>query len=276
MIIHAARTESLLYVLFRNAKISRGKRGALMRMGTWKRGAVWLLAEVLAIALVSSRAACAPVKTCLRAEFQGEVRAGQEWNAVLGQGWVFRIVPIAGYSGWDLVVDRDPPAGYPDALMLATLPYDSINEREIGTTFGLRAQDAIGWNPRSFRFFTGTAQFREAQQRFRQLAAGKASTPAPDNSVAMRRLLQLRESASTGEMRILDARLVPGTRDPKPFAQGWALAFSRTPHEIDPLPPGQAGTDGSLVWMRFALTLWLPDGWKSSPRIHPVRAPCPE
>ena len=70
----------------------------------------------------------------------------------------------AAYSGWDMVVDRIPPAGFPDALYLATPPYNSINQREIGTTYGLRAQDAIGWNPRSFRFLTDPAAFREAQQ----------------------------------------------------------------------------------------------------------------
>src|ERR1700738_1509554 len=77
--------------------------------------------------------------SCRKVVLKGEVNAGQVWKAALGQGWVFRIQPIqpgpAGYSGWDLVVDRDPPVGYPDALLLATPPYDSINEREIGTTF---------------------------------------------------------------------------------------------------------------------------------------------
>lgn len=85
---------------------------------------------------------------CHRLDLQGEVRAAQEWRTAIGQGWVLQLLPIASphneYSGWDLVVDQDPPAGYPDALLLATLPYNSINEREIGTTFGLRAQDAIG------------------------------------------------------------------------------------------------------------------------------------
>ena len=91
----------------------------------------------------------------------------------------------AAYSGWDLVVDREPAAGFPDALLLATLPYNSINEREIGTTFGLRAQDAIGWNPRSFRFIVTPSDFREAQQLFRSLSAnarpaiGESGDPRP-------------------------------------------------------------------------------------------------
>ena len=121
----------------------------------------------------------------------------------LGQGWTFRVLPIpplaAGYSGWDLVVDRDPPAGYPDALPLATLPYNSINEREVGTTFGLRAQDAAGWNPRSFRF-TDPAEFRKAQQWFRQPGAVPEAVHGatkPDTAEIMRHLLQHEEGASS-------------------------------------------------------------------------------
>ena len=95
---------------------------------------------------------------CEKLELLGEVHAAQEWKAAFGEGWVFRLIPIhpgnAGYSGWDLVVDREAGAGFPDALLLATPPYRSINEREVGTTFGVRAQDAIGWNPRSFHFLT--------------------------------------------------------------------------------------------------------------------------
>src|SRR5215472_16512677 len=131
---------------------------------------------VMCVGFALGHALAAPQRFCQRVTLQGEVNSGQQWQASLGQGWVFRILPIPplpeDYSGWDLVVDRDPPAGYPDALLLATLPYNSINEREIATTFGLRAQDAIGWNPRSFHFLTGVGQFRQAQQWFRQIASG--------------------------------------------------------------------------------------------------------
>src|SRR5579871_207645 len=110
---------------------------------TWKSRCTFFV--MLAVALC--RAAASPPPSCQRVVLEGQVSAGQQWQAILGQGWVFRILPITAsssdYTGWDLVVDREPPAGFPDALLLATLPYDSLNEREIGTTFGLRAQDAI-------------------------------------------------------------------------------------------------------------------------------------
>ena len=132
-----------------------------------KAGAPWA-GLCVALALMASAAPWSiaspvPQAACQKIVLWGEVSAGQEWKAGFGQGWVFRVLPIdsaktppgqASYSGWDLVVDREQPAGFPDALLMATPPYESINEREVGTTFGLRAQDSIGWNPRSFRFLT--------------------------------------------------------------------------------------------------------------------------
>jgi len=170
-------------------------------------------------------------------------------------------------------------------LLLATLPYNSINEREIGTTFDLRAQDAIGWNPRSFRFLSNPAEFREGQQRFRQLTpadfarepnANPGASKADAGAATMTRLLQLQSRASSGQLRILDARIVPGIADPKPFALNWALASSRTQHEIERAAPGQASAHGKLLWMRFALTLWLPAPWQAPGELRATRMPCPE
>jgi hypothetical protein len=225
---------------------------------------------------------------CKKVVLEGEVAAGHEWNADLGQGWVFRLLPIAagqaGYSGWDLVMDRKQGAGYPDALLLATLPYASLNEREIGTTFGLRAQDAIGWNPRSFRFLTDPGLLHEGQRLFLsllrngRLSRTNAGTSTPDAAAdeAMVRLLALQQHASTGEFRIVDARLVPGTADAASYAQNWALAASRTPHENVAPPSGKASARGSLEWMRFSMTLWLPRGWALAGHAQASEGACPD
>jgi hypothetical protein len=215
--------------------------------------------------------------TCQNAIVSGEISAGQEWRAEIGEGWVFRIVPIppgqAGYTGWDLVVDREKPASFPDALYLATPPYGSINEREIGTTFGLRAQDAIGWNPRSFRFFADPKLFAEAQKRYEE-AFGHAPGSPGSEAAAAARLLELQKSALAGELKIVDARLTPGTADPVPFAQQWAAAASRSGYQIESAAPGQSSARGAMRWMRFRLTLWLPSGWSAPRDLHPRRAPC--
>jgi hypothetical protein len=274
----------IIHVLFMNVRMGRENASAMTTSEIWRWSRTCTFAALLGLAIAAGHAATASVRTCQRVELQGEVSAGQEWRAAFGQGWVFRVLPIApspaGYSGWDLAVDRDPPAGYPDALLLATLPYNSINEREIGTTFGLRAQDAIGWNPRSFRFLTNPVEFGQAQSLLRQLAANSASAssspPKSESAAITQHLLRLESGASSGQFRILDARLAPGIADPQPFAQAWAFAFSRAQHEVQPVAAGQASPQGKLVWIRFALTLWLPSRWKFAPGIKAVRTSCPQ
>ena len=222
---------------------------------------------------------CATPPSCQRATLDGEVSAGQEWKTSIGGGWLFRIVPISAgethYSGWDLVVDRERPAGFPDALYLATPPYGSISEREIGTTFGLRAQDAMGWNPRTFRFLVEPRTFTEAQKIYRS-AFQSASGPAGEKESAVAHLLSLQKSAASGELRILDARFVPGTADPAAFAQQWAQAASRAGYDIESAPAGQSSAAGALRWMRFRVTLWLPADWKVAPHLHVTRTACDE
>jgi hypothetical protein len=265
--------------------LNRFEESAFVMMGIKTRLLLhWALPAALLAFSVSVSRAAQDSRTCRRVRFEGELSAGHPWQTSIGQGWIFRALPVsppsAGYSGWDLVVDRDPPAGYPDALLLATLPYNSLNEREIATTFGLRAQDAIGWNPRTFHFLTNASEFRQAQQWFRQLMA---AGPSPHHSASARsgsdledRLLQLQSHASSGQLQILDARIVPGIADPRPFAQMWAQDASRTPHEIEQAPPGQATSEGKLMAMRFALTLWLPQSWNLPSSLRAVRERCPE
>jgi hypothetical protein len=92
----------------------------------------------------------------------------------------------------------------------------------------------------------------------------------------MRHLLRFESGASSGQCRILDAHIVPGTANPQPFAQAWALAFTGTQHEIESVKAGEASPQGKLVWMRFGLTLWFPAPWNFPPQIHPMHVSCPE
>jgi len=233
-------------------------------------------------------ALCSPAApqaaSCQKIVLSGEVNAGHEWNAPFGQGWVFRLVPIrpgsAGYSGWDLVVDRDPPAGFPDALLVATPPYNSINEHEVATTFALRAQDAIGWNPRSFHFLTDPAAFRESQRLFQTLGGAGNSSQAPAQgspaAKAIQSLLKINQTASAGQFRILDARLAPGVSDAASYAEPWALASPKTRHTLEPSSTGNSTPLGELHWLQFSITLWLPSAWKSPAALHAARGACSE
>ena len=218
---------------------------------------------------------------CTRVDLTGEVSAGQEWKAAIGHGWVFRVMPIAGgYSGWDLVVDREQGAGYPDALLLATPPWNSINEREVGTTYGLRAQDAIGWDPRSFRFLTDPAALGEGQRLFQALGGTKHAVESPvvspEEGAAEQRLLKLAQRSSTGQFRILDARLTPGNSDAAPYAENWAIRSARTQHSNEPPAGGKPTPLGTLNWVRFSVTLWLPAGWPTPKGVLAKPAACSE
>jgi len=247
---------------------------------------------VLGISLLVSypSLAAAPQGQCSRLVMQGQVEAGHSWSQPFGQGWVFRLLPIKagqpGYSGWDLAVDRAGGAGFPDALLLATPPYESINQREVGTTFGIRAQDAIGWNPRSFHFLTNPSALRKAQKLYLTLR-GKSDTirrdQEPTQQVAeakrsdelksvSKSLMDIATHASAGQFRILDARLTPGTANALPYAQNWALQQRNTPHTItvtdSPTPYGK------LDAIRFEITLWLPPGWNSPKTLQSALSAC--
>ncbi len=241
------------------------------------------MALVLGSALPCLAAPTHPA-SCIRVDFSGMANLGEEWSAPIGEGWLFRILPIVpgpkDYTGWDLVVDRDPPAGYPDALLLATPPYNSINQREVGTTFGLRSQDAIGWNPRTFHFLTSPAAFLQGQKLFLNLCDRLRSLPAAsaksDPAVARltQQLMALQHGAAAGEFRILDASLAPGIADPAPFARKWAQQASYMSYFLAPESGATPSPRGELDWVRFSIKLWLPAGWKTPTGITAASAPC--
>jgi hypothetical protein len=243
--------------------------------------AVLLAALCLAALAAAIPPAAAAPATCAKIVLTGQVNAGHEWQQSFGQGWVFRLVPIqpgptpppSPYTGWDLVVDRDPPAGFPDALLLATPPYDSINQREIATTFGLRAQDALGWNPRTFRFLLAPADLLKAQKLYFALHSANPATTNPATGPTQS-LMQLAARSAAGQFQILDARIAPGTADAAPYAQSWALQSPRTPHTVDASPASGPTPRGALESIRFSVTLWLPKNWSAPKELHPTPTSC--
>lgn len=244
------------------------------------------MAAIIAGFFVGVSAGPVHAATCKKVSFNGQVAEGKTWATSFGEGWVVKLLPVApaasGYSGWDIAVDREGGTGYPDSLLLATPPYGSLNEREIGTTFGLRAQDAIGWNPRSFRFLINPVAFTEAQQVYRELLRNGALTRASQGTMssdgkdqqALGRLLSMQEDAATGQLQILDARIVPGTGDPESYARNWSIASGRTPHETDTAPAGRATPRGRLEWIRFTISLTLPGNWSLPPDSRSVNISC--
>ena len=220
-----------------------------------------------------------PVRTvagCRQITLSGEVQAGGSWRGSIGQGWELRLVPVASlgqeYSGWDLVVAPVGDRTYPDALLLATPPYNSLNEKEIATTFGLRAQDAIAWMPRRFRFLTSRESLAEARRVFPALA-GSGSKASGGAWEASARLLALMGGAAYGDFSITDAQIVGGIADPPAIAEQWATQLGRVPHTMLPAK-GAGSARGELRWIRFKARLWLPASWKVPLGSNPVAANC--
>lgn len=230
-------------------------------------------------------------KRCTEIVLGGEVAEKQEWRAAIGEGWEFRVLPIAGapgkgstaagygYSGWDLAVDREEGGRYPDALLLASPPYASLNPREIGTTYGMRAQDSIAWMPRRFRFFTAVEEWKQARELYGALMQGIGKSAGSD--VAGQKLLDMvgGQGVGRGELEVLDARLIAGVGNPPAFARQWAANLGRVPHTLvqsEDRPGGAGAPLGELKWIRFRATLTLPGGWKYPSGLSGKATSCAE
>jgi hypothetical protein len=250
------------------------------RTGMGMRVVVLLSGIVMGFGAVRCGAASPPVKAategdvCRRVILAGEVKVGEEWHAAIGEGWMFRVVPIGAvkgqtYTGWDLVVDRVEGGGYPDALLLATPPYGSLSEREIGTTFGLRAQDAIGWNPRRFHFLTSEGDLTRGRALFGAMMGAKGAAQGE----ASAELLGMLKDAASGEFRVLDATLTAGAANPTEFARQWSQRLRETPHTVEQ-KVGAASARGELTWIRFSTTLWFKRGWRLPAGLKADEAKC--
>jgi hypothetical protein len=190
--------------------------------------------------------------TCARAVVEGEVRAGQRFVKVFGDGLEVMLEPLE--SGWIL---RVLPVGVPrtehDYAELASPPYRSVNPLLISTDFSFRAQDAVAWNPRHFRFAADKAMFAGMSKAYGEYR----SKPVP-STAAMNRLAELVGRAPEGTIQILDARLVPGTGDQAKMAAAVASHFSITAHSLEQ-PEDSHGTPlGKITWIRFRISLELP------------------
>lgn len=222
-------------------------------------------------------------QACVRASLQGDVFEGKSWSAALGEGWILQLLPISDaayasghrYSGWDLAVNRADAQAYPDGLLLATVPYGSLNAREIGTTYGMRAQDAIAWEPRHFRFLTSAADLTRARGLYARVMPRREVGDSERNEASTQLLGLLRAAQQgSGQLRVDDARLIAGTADPPAFAQAWTQHLEAVRHTYE--QSGVGSSQGELRWMRFSIALWLPQGWRVPAPWHAVRAKCAE
>lgn len=178
--------------------------------------------------------------------------AGQEFRRPIGGGLVLTLQPIA--SGW---ISRVFPAAgamlSPDYAEVATPPYGSVSPLSVSTDFAFRAQDAVAWNPRRFRFAATREQYEQLLASYRRVMQGGKLTIAEQA-----RLGQEVSRAAEGTLTILDARVVAGVADQSRLAAPVAQHFEQTAHT---LVAGPASPLGRLLWLRFRVRLVLPPGF---------------
>ncbi|GAC1359992.1 MAG: hypothetical protein NVSMB3_07790 [Acidobacteriaceae bacterium] len=197
----------------------------------------------------------APVAArCSRAVVEGEVRSGEEFRRGFAAGLEVVLEPVA--AGWVL---RVTPAGVKrmemDYAGMATPPYRSVSPLLVSTDFGFRAQDAVGWNPRRFRYAADARAFGSMEAAYRRVTATPRAPAADEEALA-----GLVSRQPEGELAILDASLTPGTADQTRAAGLVATHFGTTAHRIEQPADGRATAAGRIGWMRFRVRLDLAGG----------------
>lgn len=219
-----------------------------MRLRVWA-GVVFAIALIKGIAWGQRSAPAA----CRVVALEGEVRAGQGFQVPALAGVDIVLQPMA--SGWVLRVVPGAHAGE-DWAEMATPPYRSLTPLAVSTDWSFRAQDAVGWNPRRFRFAANQAVFAELRSLREAVEAGHGGKVGA--------LAELASRQPGGVLEILDAHLVPGTADQTPAAGLVAGRFAATAHELEQPAGGRPTPLGALTWMRFRVSLELPPGTKAA------------
>ncbi len=200
----------------------------------------------------------AKAAACRVGVVEGELQAGREFSAELGDGLKVWFQPIA--SGWILRVIPDSGSiGAHDYAELATPPYASVSPLSVSTDFSFRAQDAVGWNPRRFRYAASAAEFARLQAAYDRFERGGAKSGG-----AAAELAAEVAKAADGKLTIVDAKLVPGMADQWRMAGAVSNGFETTAHTLVQSADGRPSPLGKLVWLRFRVELWLPAGFRAA------------
>jgi len=231
----------------------------------------WLVISVALVAPVGmggaqTKAAKTEAKgDCRRAVFDGDVKAGQGFEREFAPGLKFLLEPLLQGSGWIVrVVPVGRPQGVHDYAELATPPYRSVTPLAVSTDFSFRAQDAVGWNPRRFRY----AQDAGVARRLEALYAGVVANDAAASTKAA----ELATEQPEGELQILNIVMVPGTANQWQMAAAVALHFQNTPHEVE--QGAQPTALGKLEELQFRVKLELEPGVRAAKGVGEEKIPC--
>ncbi len=210
-----------------------------------------------------------PAGSCRAGVIEGELTAGKEFTRPVGNGLRLWFQPIT--SGWILrVVPAVGPIGIHDYAELATPPYQSVTPLSLSTDFAFRAQDAVGWNPRRFKYATSAESFLRLSDVYGQFIQAGATPPAP---------LQVQLSdeiskASDGKLTIVDAKLVGGMADQWREAGAVSQRFTTTAHTLVDPPDGHPSALGKLLWVRFRIEMDVPPGFRADRDLKIVPHVC--
>jgi hypothetical protein len=195
---------------------------------------VVFLSAVLVVPMRAQPASTRP-PACRLEEIEGELQAGKHFSAPIGNGLKLWFQPIA--SGWILrVIPDSAKSGEHDYAELATPPYQSVTPLSLSTDFAFRAQDAVGWNPRRFKFATSAADFDRLNEVYQRFMQAGATPPAPLEVELADQIAR----AADGKLTILDAKLVPGMADQWRMAAAVSSRFTTTAHTLVDPPAGRA------------------------------------
>ncbi len=205
-----------------------------------------------------------PATSCQKLVFEGEVAAGKSFEYALGSHLAFYLE--ATRAGWIVRVNtvREPRL-WPDYAQLATPPYQSMTPLALTTDYSFRAQDVIGWNPRRFQFLTSDAEAQHAIRAYSTYMRDPQGHSA-EATAAIQLLTGLPGHAAQGEVEILDAHIVPGMANQSAGAGLVASHFRDTPHTLDQPADGKASALGTVDWLRFRATLYLPANFVAAGR----------
>ncbi|MBE7181462.1 MAG: hypothetical protein INR71_09685 [Terriglobus roseus] len=190
-------------------------------------------------------------QSCAPHTFEGEVQRGQSWQHALSPKLDLKLEAVP--AGWMIrVLPHGEPRPVHDAAELANPPYRSPTPILISTDFAFRSQDAIAWNPRTFRFFTTPAETAKAESSY------EATLREPDRPAAGADLYPLLQHAPEAKFVIVDAEISGGTANQTAAAATVASHLEQTAHVVRSDVPSTPL--GMLLRLRFRITVPSLDG----------------
>jgi len=203
---------------------------------------------------------------CRAVQFEGQVKAGEAFRMTFASGLEFFLEPLK--SGWIVRVMEvrggQEVRGPHDYAEVATPPYRSVSPLLISTDWAFRAQDAAGWNPREFRYARDARTFAQLSGLYDGVMRNEPKASAEAAGLVM--------SQPEGSLKLLDVRMVPGTRDQAKMAAAVASHFEETQHEV--LQGEQPTPLGRLAEIRFRVMLDLPEGAAAAPGVKVQHFSC--